>query len=81
MISNTTKQQIISNLQQVPRNTVWGIGLNLFVQHVEIKTDEDYIKVVTDLQSQLHDGPDTMKKVLGSSYEFFKNIPAAELSL
>lgn len=81
MISNHTKQQIISNLQQVPPNTIWGIGLNLFVQHVHMKSDEDYVKVVTDLQSQINDGPHSMEKVLGPSYNFFKNIPAAELSL
>ncbi len=81
MISATTKQQIISYLQQVPTDTIWGVGINLFVENVDLKTDDDYIKVVKDLQSQLNDGPNNMKTVLGPSYDFFKNLPAAELSL
>lgn len=81
MISNATKQQIISHLQQVPTNTIWGVGINLFVQNVHLKNDEDYVRVVKDLQSQMNDGADNMKVVLGNTFDFFKNFPAAELSL
>lgn len=81
MIPNETKQQIVSHLQQVPTDTIWGVGINLFVEHIYLKTDEDYIRVVKDLQCQLKDGPENMKNVLGPSYEFFKSFPAAELSL
>lgn len=80
-MNNNLKQQILSNLQQVPTDTMWGLGINLFVQNVHLKTDADYVKVVTDLKSQLKDGPNNMKVVLGPSYDFFKNLPAAELSL
>jgi len=80
-MNNHLKQQILSNLQQVPTDTLWGLGINLFVEHVHLKTDADYVKVVTDLKSQLQDGPNNMKTVLGPSYDFFKNLPAAELSL
>ena len=78
MITNETKQQIISNLQQVPVETVWGIGINLFVEQVAIKTDEDYKRIVADLQSQLSDGPEGMKNVLGPSYDFFKDLQLNE---
>lgn len=81
MISTEKKQQIINNLQQVPCDTVWGVGIQLFMQHVGLKSDAQIIQVVKDLQSQMVDGPENMKVVMGTTYDYFKNLPAAELSL
>ncbi len=79
-MNNEIKQEIISYLQQVPTDTILGTGINLFIQQVELKTDADYKRVVMDLKQQMIDGPKNMQKVLGTSYDYFKNFPAAELS-
>lgn len=80
MINQDIKQQIISHLQHVPTDTIWGVGIHLFVEHVQLKTDDQFIQLVKDLQSQMQDGPNNMKKVMGDSYAFFKYLSAEELS-
>ena len=80
MLSEKVKQEIISQLQQVPTGSIWGCGIQLFLSNVELRTDEDFERIVKDIKSQMIDGPNNMKTVMGPAHDYFKNFPATALS-
>jgi hypothetical protein len=68
------KQQIIHHLLQVPDTTIWGVSIKNFINHLQLKTDDDLKKLVKEVQSQIRDGPILMETILGNSYQFFYTI-------
>lgn len=73
ILSNFLKQEILSHIQRISADTPWGAGLHLFAGK-EGKTDDDYLRMLQQLQSQLNDSPEVMQNILGSSYSFFQNL-------
>ena len=67
-----TRSKIIQALGIIPTNTIWGIGISLFLDNISEKTDQEILNLIRDLQSQIFDGPNNMKIVLGASFDFFK---------
>ncbi len=68
------KQQIIHQLLQVPDTTMWGVAIKNFINHLQLKTDDDLKQLVKEVQAQIRDGPILMKTILGESYTFFQSI-------
>ena len=68
------KQQIIHQLLQVPDTTMWGVAIKNFINHLQLKTDDDIKQLVKEVQAQIRYGPILMQSILGDSYKFFNNL-------
>lgn len=74
MLSQQNREAIIGSLEQIPPNTIYGMGVKLFLAEEKTKTDEQVIEVVKEIKQALNCGPENMKEVLGNTYNFFKHI-------
>lgn len=73
MITQQKRNEIIANLKLVPTETVFGLGIQIFVENV-VKTDEDYKRAVKDIKGAIADGPNYMKEILGESFNYFNTL-------
>ncbi len=72
MLSKQNRAAIIGSLTQIPPNTIYGMGVKLFLAEEKTKTDEQVIEVINEIKQALNCGPENMKTVLGCTYDFFK---------
>ena len=74
MLTQQNRDAIIGTLQKIPSNTIYGMGVKLFLDEEKSKTDEQVIEIVKEIKQALVNGPENMKPVLGHTYNFFKGL-------
>lgn len=68
------RAQILDRLAKIEGTSFAAFCIQHFVASAAIKTDEQIIETVAQLQDQMKDGRDVMKRIMGDQYEFFKNL-------
>ncbi len=74
MIPQHTKAEIVTKLEQVPTQTLWGLGIQAFLNNISCKVDEDFTGLISDIKSAIQDGPNHMKEILGDSFSYFNTV-------
>ena len=74
MIPQIKKAEIIQNLQQVPMQSVYGLGIKFFLDNVIPKADDDFKRILREIKTDIKDGPNHMKEILGNSFSYFNAV-------
>jgi hypothetical protein len=73
-ITTATKAVILDQLAKVKGESFAVFCIKQFVRNAHLKTDQDIIQMVEDLQDQMRDSEEVMKRVLGDQYDFIRDI-------
>ncbi len=74
IVQDDVKKRTEQLLSQVPPNSAWGFAAADFLQHIEQKSETDYLDLLRELREDLHDGPGTMRMILGQSFLIFRKM-------
>jgi hypothetical protein len=74
MIPQIKKAEILQKLNQVPMQTVYALGIKFFLDNVIPKADDDFKRIVNSIKSDIKDGPNHMKEILGDSFNYFNGV-------
>lgn len=72
-----TRALILDSLGKVEGECFAAYCIQLFVRNAHMKSDHDIRQMITGLQDQINDNPGALKRILGSQYEFIKELRLA----
>lgn len=70
---NTDKQELVKNLLQADKETMWGSIIHNFIDDINNKSDNDLLKLVAELKEANSHNSEMVKDILGASYEYVVN--------
>jgi hypothetical protein len=73
-IGTAQKAVILSKMALVDKNSITGYCMDLFVKQAHLKTTQQVMQCVLDLQSQINDNEELMMQILGLQFDFFNKI-------
>lgn len=72
-----TRALILDSLGKVEGESFAAYCIQLFVRNAHMKSDYDIRQMIAGLQDQINDNPGALKRILGSQYEFIKELRLA----
>jgi len=67
---NTEKQELVSHLLKADEKTIWGSIINNFINDINNKSDNDLLRLISELKQAAVHNQQSIKDILKDGYDF-----------